>query len=184
MVVQSLKKLIKISEDSGDHNIIKYAIEQLGSCELERVKDFIEEISKIHGIAIKRSTLFLRDLFDVFKLEKKITKSSQKRKIFMYLQPIDRWVFNVSKQLEILEPTAELQDKYWEENASNIVDICLVGSKNEISPIKFNQGAWILGVFCGNVANVEKCLNHLDIIKKIMELEKGLSNLKHKLRNV
>ena len=164
MVKQILQKLLK---KDVNYNLIKYFHNKLENDLEKNIEKVYEELKKIHGIGIKKSTLLLRELCSIFNLEDDIKKLDNKKEVYKYTQPIDTWVFKVSKKLGILGDSAELKDSNWDKNSKRIVDECILFGS---SPIKFNEGAWLLGYYFGEKIKIENLLNNLDKVDKIFEL--------------
>ena len=164
MVKQILQKLL---ENDVNYNIIKYLHNKMENNLEKNIEKVYKELKEIHGMGIKKSTLLLRELCSMFNLEDDIKKLDNKNEIYKYTQPIDTWVFKISKELGIHGDSAELKDSNWDKNSKRIVDECILFG---VSPIKFNEGAWLLDYYFGEKIEVENLLNNLDKVDKIFEL--------------
>lgn len=156
--------LIKLQE-IPNYNIINYTLQYLKKWNPRDIKNIYEEIREIHGIGRKKTTLFLRDLVDIFNLEDLEPESLnkvQKEQMYKYFQPIDIWVSRVASYLG-LNTNLKNDDK-----ALHIVKKCFE-LREKVSPIKFNQGAWLMGWICGQIIRVEDAINNLDKLERIMK---------------
>jgi len=91
---------------------------------------------------------------------------------YKYFQPIDTWVHQIAKQLKIVSS----KTPNWKTDAEAIVEVCL---KNNVSPIRFNEGSWIMGSFFGSIFGEDKLhvlINNLDKIQKIFNI---VENIEH-----
>ncbi|MFC1972513.1 hypothetical protein ACFLVE_03815 [Chloroflexota bacterium] len=118
-VLASMDFIVKHCEG---YNIIEYAI---GHIQQRNTRLVYDEILNIYDVGPKVAALFLRDVVFIYKLE-----GFLKERDYDCLMPIDTWIKQIGKRLEI-SVTAE-----------NMVDLC---QDNKVSPILFNQGAWYLG---------------------------------------
>ena len=127
MVIQTLEFISR----KRNYNIVLHSLNKIRN---QETKELFGELNLIANVAEKKAALFIRDLVDLFGLEESISEDA-----FIYLQPIDTWVHQVCRRhLRIL--TSE--NPSWKEDAPKIVKHCL---SLEISPVKFNQGAWYIG---------------------------------------
>lgn len=117
-------------KNACDHNIVRYSKELIKS---GKVEELFNQIDDIHNIGKKKASFYIRDVVDLFNLDKHIKKEE-----YIYLQPVDTWVHQVAKSFDILDS----EKPSWGTDSKKIVDKCLTG---EVSPIKFNQGAWYIG---------------------------------------
>lgn len=95
-------------------------------------------------------------------MAKQYKEQMYKYQMDKYFQPIDVWVSRVAKHLGI-NSNLDADNK-----ALQIVKKCLE-SEEKVSPIKFNQGAWLMGWICGQVIKVEDAINNLDTIERIIK---------------
>ena len=163
MVKEILEKLLEIQ----NNNIVTYTLNYLEKWDLNGIEKIYNEIKEIHSIGRKKTTLFLRDLVDIFNLEdlemaKQYKEQMHKYQMYKYFQPIDVWVSRVAKHFGI---NSNLND---DDKALQIVKNCLE-SEEKVSPIKFNQGAWLMGWICGQIIKVEDAINNLDTIERIIK---------------
>jgi len=121
---------LELLQTLPDNNIITWAIQCIKDGELESVYRRLDEL---FAVGDKIACLFLRDLVNVFKLQKFVKK--QKGQI--YLQPVDTWVRQVAIEVELVSKNAK-------DNTIKkvIIDTC---RKFDVDPIRFNQGAWYIG---------------------------------------
>ncbi|HWA51963.1 MAG TPA: hypothetical protein VG895_02855 [Patescibacteria group bacterium] len=120
---------IEMIRHNNGRNIVLYSIEQIHDGNISGV---YQELCNIYGVADKIATFFLRDLALVFELENEIKKQD-----FIYFQPIDTWVKQVSDKLGVTEPRDDR-----EVTKSKIINKCLI---EHTSPLLFNAGAWYVG---------------------------------------
>jgi len=163
MVKEILEKLLEIQ----NNNIVTYTLNYLEKWDLNGIEKIYNEIKEIFNIGRKKTTLFLRDLVDIFNLEdlemaKQYKEQMHKYQMYKYFQPIDVWVSRVAKHFGI---NSNLYD---DNKALQIVKKCLE-SEEKVSPIKFNQGAWLMGWICGQIIKVEDAINNLDTIERIIK---------------
>jgi hypothetical protein len=138
-------------------NIVAYSLNKIKQKE---IKDHFYELQKskrpngIESVGPKITSLYLRDLVCINNLEDSIKKEDM-----IYFQPIDTWVRKIANELEIIESpklsNKELKNVNEFKIREKIVEIC---DKLHVSAIKFNQGAWYLGVKSFNILleNLEK----------------------------
>lgn len=119
MVLSTLNFTVNHCEDC---NILEYSIRHIQDGKIAMLSD---ELHSIVSVGDKIASFFLRDTVFVFDLE-----SYLKPKDYYYVVPIDTWVGKVASKLGI------------EANAEAIAIVC---QQNDVSPIKFDQGAWYLG---------------------------------------
>ncbi len=114
---------------SNDYNILKYAIEKIRK---NKIKELFKELDAIRQIGPKTGRFFIRDTVIIYGLTNQLKKTD-----YLFLQPIDTWVRQIAKKLKI---SPEESTDY--QLTEKIIDTCLA---NDISPIKFNIGLWVLG---------------------------------------
>jgi len=131
MVNEILKKLQEIP----DYNIINYALNYLEKWNPRDIERIYNEIIIIFGIGRKKTTLFLRDLVDIFNLEDLKPEGldkDQKEQMYRYFQPIDIWVSRVASHIGINNNSKD------DDKALLIVKKCFE-LREKVSPIKFNE---------------------------------------------
>ena len=170
MVKNTLELLLNIHSEQGSYNIINYSLKKIDLNKPDLMNIF-DELNKIHNIAQKKGTLYLRDLISFFELEEQIRKNSKTDDIlirnFSYLCPIDTWVFQVSSKLGILKDN-EFQSGQEKNYAETITRFCF--NLEDISVMEYNQGAFALGFYFGSILSVEKAINNLDSVLQIKNI--------------
>jgi len=124
-----IKMIIGIFEfisNLKDKNIINHSINMVKNGRIRRLN---EELDNIYQIGPKISAFYLRDLVDIYSLEKYISQDD-----LVVIQPVDTWVRQVSQKIGISEPNDND-----EVIRRKIVDVCI---EENMSPIKFNEGLW------------------------------------------
>ena len=102
---------------------------QLNQIQNNKVPDLFKSLDKIRSVGVKTASLYIRDTVAFYGLETPTFVYDK------YSQPIDTWVRQVCKKLNIVARNDnELVEK--------IVQACKAAG---VSPIKFNQGLWYLG---------------------------------------
>lgn len=96
-----------------------------------KTKDAHQLMDGIRGVAVKIASLYLRDIAYLARIPEDRMKDPH------YLQPIDTWL---NQALTILFGCNV--PKRLEEKQKIIVNLC---TKADVSPVAFNQGAWVLG---------------------------------------
>jgi len=128
MVISTLGFINKLE----DLNIVNYAVTNIRK---GQTAEIFKELLSICSVGDKIASFFLRDVASVFELEPVLTASD-----YVYLQPVDTWV------RQVLEKTGILAESYNDSKLKQlkqmVVDHCL---KYNVSPIRFNQGAWYVG---------------------------------------
>jgi len=112
-----------------DENIVNYMILKIRNGELSNLSD---ELEKVLYIGDKISSLILRDTVIIYDLKKYLKPDD-----YIYLQPIDTWVFQVAKEIGMIN-----EEKIKKCHPEQIVKKC---QEFSIDPIEFNQGAWYIG---------------------------------------
>lgn len=130
--------LINFIESSEEKNLVKMIIQKIKSKKLEEVYN---ELDGIWSIGSKIASLILRDIVYIYKLEPYLDKES-----YYYLQPVDTWVHQVSKELKLIDlekaKDKNGKSKIYEDEAKDITDKCF---EFGVNPIHYNQGAWYVG---------------------------------------
>jgi len=129
MVIESIR-FIRDNLKDYDYNIFNWAIDLIRT---NCCPEAFSALTGIFAIGDKLATFYLRDVTLVSDLEPTIRSES-----YIYFQPIDTWVKQVSDAIGITEPT----DREILVVKEKIVACCLeVG----VSPLLFNAGAWMAG---------------------------------------
>ncbi len=117
--------------DKFQRNISKYSIEKIVNGNVREL--YFELQKRIFSVGPKISSFYLRDLISIFNLDDKISEQD-----LQFVQPIDTWVRQICYRIGLIN------DLYEDEAAirNKIVKICSI---NNLSSLKFNQGAWFLG---------------------------------------
>ena len=127
MVVDTLRFISVLP----DYNILEYSI---GMIKDKKLRELDRELRKIRQIGEKTCSLFLRDTISFYGLDNYLEPRD-----YDILQPIDTWVHQMAKKLELIPKEmslAKLQKK-----RSIITNAALDAG---VSPIAFNQGLWYL----------------------------------------
>jgi hypothetical protein len=124
-------------------NLVQYITENVRKKKLPLLA---EELDAIWQIGPKIYSLILRDTIDFFELNKFVSPAD-----FKYLQPVDTWVEQLAEKLGINGNKSQISEK--------LVEVC---NKNNVNPIKFNQGAWYLAshsfeIVCDNLERLRPC---------------------------
>ena len=112
-------------------NIINLASYVKGLIQSNQTKQAYRLLTGIRGIGPKIASLYLRDITYNGKLAESEIKDQR------YLQPIDTWI---DQALKII--FRNKKPKALKEKQEIIVKLCKAA---KVSPISFNQGAWVLG---------------------------------------
>lgn len=123
-----------------NYNLINYILQDYRLKKKFDVKKIYNELDKIHAVGDKIASLFLRDVACIFDL-----KIPYKKQI--YLQPIDTWVVQVLKKLNIVQN--EVKNSSINGNIDFLKTVREAIIKHcddaKVSSIEFNQGAWYIG---------------------------------------
>ena len=141
LMVISLVNFIQFNDEK---NILGFLIEQIKS---KKIAKAYQTLDGIWSIGSKIASLILRDVVYIYKLESYLSKEE-----YHFLQPIDTWVHNLSKRIELVDKKSII----YTSEAKDITDKCF---EFGVNPIHYNQGVWYVG------ANSLKIL--LENIKKI-----------------
>lgn len=121
-----------------EKNLSKSIIDSIIANGLEKTQTNL--IKNIYGVGEKVSSFYLRDFAQVFDDRLSNVFSDNDWDKYFHLNPIDVHVKKISEQLGII--------KSYESNLdlinTKIINFC---KENGISPIKFNQGAYMLSKF-------------------------------------
>lgn len=104
------------------YNILRHSIQSIKN---GNVTELSKELHSIVSIGDKITSFYLRDTVFVYELDHYLRPED-----YYYVVPIDTWARQIVAKLGI------------EADAKAIALIC---QQNNISPIKFNQGAWYIG---------------------------------------
>ena len=123
MVVESL------ATEFDQLNIVERAIQQI---EVGDLHEAYKRLDAVYNVGHKKASLFLREVVDVYCLRASCLEAD-----YVYLFPVDIWVERVCIKLNFLTGTESIKEK-----PRAAVKACL---EREVDPIRFNQGAWVLG---------------------------------------
>jgi len=112
-------------------NIINLASYVKGLIQNNQTKQAHRLLTSIRGVGAKIASLYLRDIAYNGKLAESRIKDQ------CYLQPVDTWI---EQALSVI--FGNEKPKVLKEKQEIIVKLCKVAN---VSPISFNQGAWVLG---------------------------------------
>jgi len=115
----------------AEGNIINIASYVKGLIQKNQTKQAYRLLTGIRGIGSKIASLYLRDIAYNAKLAESSIRDQR------YLQPVDTWI---DQALKIIFGNKE--QKALKEKQEIIVKLCKAA---KVSPISFNQGAWVLG---------------------------------------
>ena len=128
MTIETLKFISRLP----GRNIVRYSMAEI---EAGRLGEHWFELQGIKSVGEKTSSLYLRDLVVIMRLEGEISEEDEE-----YLQPLDTWVMRVCEELGLIEKKPETR-KDRTELRRRIVETC---REIDVSPIKFNMGAWYM----------------------------------------
>lgn len=131
MVISSLEYVSKLPRS----NIVAHSVQRIEAGEIGRHFDELQKAKNEAGIiqvGPKIASFYLRDVVSLFELEDKVSADFQ-----FTLQPIDTWVRKVAFCTGMVPEKAS--DR---QIGQAIIDLC---SKENCSPLQFNQGAWYAG---------------------------------------
>ena len=131
LMVISLVNLIQSSEQKNILELLKEKIISKEVSEAYRILD------NVWSIGQKIASFILRDVVYIYKLESYLKEPED----YYYLQPVDRWVYKVSREINLIEEYGDYNRKA-KEIAKDITDKCF---KFDVNPIHYNQGAWYVG---------------------------------------
>ena len=129
MVIDTLKFIDQLD----DKNIVNYSLNKIDRGELDELWNCLRQ--NIIQVGPKIASFYLRDLVSLFGLESKISIDEQ----IMYLFPIDTWVRKICIKVGIA--SSGMKDR---EIRDRMITLCR-NKSIDVSPLKFNMGAWYLG---------------------------------------
>jgi len=129
MTIEILKYIDKLG--NYQRNVSKYSIEKINNGNIREL--YFELQKEIFSVGPKISSFYLRDLISIFNLDYKVSVHD-----LQFIQPIDTWVRQVCYRTGLINDLNEDEKTI----RSRIVELC---NKNNLSSLKFNQGAWFLG---------------------------------------
>ena len=129
MVIDTLKFIDQLD----DKNIVNYSLNKIDRGELDELWNSLRQ--NITQVGPKIASFYLRDLVSLFGLESKISIDEQ----IMYLFPIDTWVRKICIKVGIA--SSGMKDR---EIRDRMITLCR-NKSIDVSPLKFNMGAWYLG---------------------------------------
>jgi len=121
--------LVNFIQFNNKKNILYFLIEQIKS---KKIAEAYRSLDGIWSIGPKIASLILRDVVYIYELENYLSDEE-----YYFLQPIDTWVHNLSKRIELVD-----RNKIYKVEAKDITDKCF---KFGVNPIHYNQGAWYIG---------------------------------------
>lgn len=126
LMVISLVNFIQFNDEK---NILHFLIEQIKS---KKIAEAYRSLDEIWSIGPKIASLILRDVVYIYKLKNYLSGED-----YYFLQPIDTWVHNLSKKIELVDKSI-----IYKNEAKDITDKCF---ELGVNPIHYNQGAWYIG---------------------------------------
>lgn len=127
LMVISLVNFIQFNDEK---NILRFLIEQIKS---KKIAKAYQTLDGIWSIGSKIASLILRDVVYIYKLGSYLSKEE-----YHFLQPIDTWVHNLSKRIELVDKKSII----YTSEAKDITDKCF---EFGVNPIHYNQGVWYVG---------------------------------------
>jgi len=121
--------IINFIQSIEHHNILLYLVDLIKS---RRIAEAYQQLDGIWSIGSKIASLILRDIVYIYELENVLETRD-----YYYLQPVDTWVHQISRQIGIVE-----KEEIYNDESLDIVDRC---NEFGVNPIHYNQGAWYLG---------------------------------------
>jgi len=115
----------------AEKNIINIASHVRNLLKNNQTREAHELVDDVRGTGTKIASLYLRDVAYLGKLPENMIKDPY------YLQPVDTWI---EQTLSII--FGNEKPKVLKEKQELIIKLC---EKANVSPIAFNQGAWMLG---------------------------------------
>lgn len=131
------RKLNPMHSDKGiltkmaKENIVNLASHVKSLIQNNQTKEAHEFVDDIRGIGTKIASLYLRDIAYLGKIPENTIKDSY------YLQPVDTWI---EQAISII--FGQGKPRILRKKQEMIVKLCETAN---VSPIAFNQGAWVLG---------------------------------------
>jgi len=122
--------LVNFIQFNNDKNALHFLIEKIKS---KKIAEAYRNLDGIWSIGPKIASLILRDVVYIYKLENYLLDKED----YYFLQPIDTWVHNLSKSIDLVE-----RSKIYRGEVKDITDKCL---ELGVNPIHYNQGAWYIG---------------------------------------
>ena len=129
MVIDTLKFIDQLD----DKNIVNYSLNKIDRGELDELWNSLRQ--NITQVGPKIASFYLRDLVSLFGLESKTSTDEQ----IIYLFPIDTWVRKICIKVGIA--SSGMKDR---EIRDRVINLCR-NKSIDVSPLKFNMGAWYLG---------------------------------------
>lgn len=121
--------LVNFIQFNNEKNILNFLIEQI---KLKKIAEVYRNLDGIWSIGPKIASLILRDVVYIYELENYLSDED-----YYFLQPIDTWVHNLSKSIELVN-----KDKIYKVEAKDITNKCF---ELGVNPMHYNQGAWYIG---------------------------------------
>ena len=127
IVIVTLKFIAKLD----GFNVLRHTIKRVSSGEIQQ---HYRELTRIRQIGQKTGRLWLRDVIVTYELEGHLEQND-----IELLVPVDTWVEQVALKMGIINDAMRP-----EKLSKKIVEIC---NANDICPIRFGSGLWIIGSF-------------------------------------
>ena len=141
--IQMIISILDFVCNLEEKNLTKHSLNKIKD---DRIEDHYNELQEIISIGPKITSLYFRDLICLYSLEKHLSKED-----LVFCQPIDTWLRKVVYKIGIISDI-KMKDLNVREK---IVEACL---RLNVSPIKFNQGAWYVGYYSFDIVleNLDK----------------------------
>ncbi len=127
------KEVLIFLKDKPQHNIVNYSIDKIKSY---NICNLYNKLRRIYQIGDKIATFYLRDLISLFELQEYIKEDELE-----YLIPIDTWVRQISKKVEICHE--EFNNRNHDQEIQS--EIARLLNYNAEKIINFDAGAWYIG---------------------------------------
>ncbi len=121
--------LVNFIQFNNEKNILHFLIEKIKS---KKIAEAYQDLDGIWSIGPKIASFILRDIVYIYKLESYLSDED-----YYFLQPIDTWVHNLSKSIDLVD-----NNKIYKGEAKDITDKCF---EFGVNPIHYNQGVWYVG---------------------------------------
>jgi len=121
--------LVNFIQFNNEKNILRFLVDQIKS---KKIPEAYRTLDGIWSVGPKIASLILRDVVYIYELENYLSDED-----YYFLQPIDTWVHNLSKRIELVD-----NDKIYGDEAKDITDKCF---EFGVNPIHYNQGVWYVG---------------------------------------
>lgn len=153
-MVSDAIRMCLTGDNSSPRNLVNLALDNIQN---KSTKIYFDELDRLAGIGDKLASFFLRDVVLAFEMEESLDDRDAR-----YCQPVDTWVEQVVRKLEIATLTRHAEEELCEETNGSasqgkkrqlsrkyieeIKVIIIEQSKQaEVSSLLFNAGAWMVG---------------------------------------